>query len=769
MGLFSSKKKTKVFTSVQRVMEDNMLPESGKTAVIKYILQDGSSMSNYLLNGLLESIALRAERMYEYAEKGKYAYGVPTAQLVTENQGRGAAVQLLDDLEGAPVSLDYYHFGPLNSIHVGWQTLVDQYGYQADSNEITSLSAGKGHKVYLEDMQAIYTQQSFDEAEPGLFEVWGNAPSSGHTPLNEGIGFLGLARYVPASPYIKDPQATQDSVRVFWVYLPEPVPVKEDEPLPPPPEPVRGYFDIPVIDTHPDEDGDYHHARYRVNGQVKYWTYRHGSGGHPSLDTLFLTDYQELGNYFPWIYYRHDKQNRVTSNLHSTHEYLSSKKLAKYLGMDYQQVGEAIHENPDIGDIEQAMMIMAVPANSQDQYDLKYLYEYFNVLYYAEDAAGPTLSLSSFLTTDGFTSREGRAIVIKDKEFQMTVRFTGMSRKRIAGSIGVVGSYAGGFGEISIEEEYQDMDGSPGIRIVKYPYHYYRKQTSRSMYEEVRVFDLKTSYHIWRKYSTTAAGESDNLLIPLDRSIPKLFSLPDREVLYARSLHNLFNTRVTYKVKWYQSGWFKIFMIIVAIVLTIIAGPVGYASWAALIAAGATAIAMYVVTYIAFSFLMQYAFQLFAEAVGVEIALVVAVVAAAFGGYQALNKVGSLSLEAVKQATANIFVKIGTGLAKAAMSVHQQNQMIAYQNELQEFELFKDAAFSELEEISKLLDMKSLTDPFEFIGEVPLIIWGESPQDFYQRTVHSGNIGVETLNVIPNYVSHSLKLPEARDTLMNFA
>jgi len=90
----------------------------------------------------------------------------------------------------------------------------------------------------------------------------------------------------------------------------------------------------------------------------------------------------------------------------------------------------------------------------------------------------------------------------------------------------------------------------------------------------------------------------------------------------------------------------------------------------------------------------------------------------------------------------------------------------AYNKDLQQFELFKDTKIAELEEVSKLLDMKTLFNPFEFIGQQPLIIWGEKPQDVYNRTVHSGNIGIASLDVIPQYAQQSLTLLKITESLM---
>ena len=51
---------------------------------------------------------------------------------------------------------------------------------------------------------------------------------------------------------------------------------------------------------------------------------------------------------------------------------------------------------------------------------------------------------------------------------------------------------------------------------------------------------------------------------------PERFSSKNREVLYARSLHYIFNSKNETKIKWFQQGWFSAVMIIIAIVITIL-------------------------------------------------------------------------------------------------------------------------------------------------------------------------------------------------------
>ena len=88
-------------------------------------------------------------------------------------------------------------------------------------------------------------------------------------------------------------------------------------------------------------------------------------------------------------------------------------------------------------------------------------------------------------------------------------------------------------------------------------------------------------------------------------------------------------------------------------------------------------------------------------------------------------------------------------------------------NLLRKSELFFDEAddlMDELEKKRELLDTSRLLDPFEFIRTEPLINLNESPDNFFERTVHNNNVGVIGFEAISSYVDISLQLPEPSHT-----
>ena len=268
------------------------------------------------------------------------------------------------------------------------------------------------------------------------------------------------------------------------------------------------------------------------------------------------------------------------------------------------------------------------------------------------------------------------------------------------------------------------------------------------------MVDLQLRYYIIDGHYTTGDETDDILLIPIDRSITDSYSIPDREKLYSRSLHFVFNSVQIIKVKWYQTGLFKAIIAVVGIVITVLswgtAGPMVAAFTAATGVVVTSAVLMMVINLIG-GFLLGQVFKLFVKAVGIEVAFIIAIVAAAYGMTQALEA-GSIA----GAPWAQELLQISTGLSKA-IGENLKDMFGDLLGEFQTLDLLKDEATKKLEAANDLLNTKNYLSPF--------VIFGESPDDFYNRTVHSGNIGMNGISAISSYVDIALRLPKLDETI----
>lgn len=742
MGLFGGGKKTIVGTTVSRVIEDKSLPDSIQSGFIKALFAEEQQpdIPGYVIEEIVGSVGLKAERMYEYASK-HYVHGLPSGRFHSAMQGAAEVEAVLARIEGVPVELEYSRIGSPNFLHLGWMKLIAERGYNPQTNEITGLRAQYNTPVYLKDLVVIIPDSLVNDLEDGALEQWGISPKAGFTPERSAKPSM----LVDHSPIQVSPVATSPQLLVLYTWQTTTWGI--DGAIP---ENHEASFEL-VLGGY-IEEADYFHVKYRVNGITKYWLYEDDSGVHPTLDAVFKGP-TEQGTFFPFAYFRYNKTSELEDK--STDAYKTSKKLVKYLGMDYDTVTEAIHDNPDIDDVEQAMLVMAVPANSQDPLEQRYLFEFFSNWFHASGSQFRTETAAKIAATQIDNSDLNRAtIVIQDARFKMALSHDGIFKRRVAGSIGAVGSCNSSTTEKWVNQPYVDEFGSHSF-AVKVTTHHYRKQTNNAQYDEISVVGLQMKYHIWGKYHTVGDETDDILLVPIDRSITRYYSIPDRETLYSRSMHYVFNSRQVIKIKWYQTMFFRFIMIVVAVAITIYTGgAAGIQALASAIAAGgaaATAAMWTLLTKIVIGLAISAALKVFVKAVGFEAAFIIALAAMAVGGYMSMDA-GSVA----GAPWAQELMQLATGLMKA-VSANVGDLMGDLAKEASNFTKFMEEQTKTLETAQELLDGNNLLSPF--------VIFGESPADYFNRTVHSGNIGVVGINAVSSFVDVALTLPKLDDTV----
>jgi hypothetical protein len=744
MGLFGAKKKTVVGTTVTRAVPDNMLPNSPISGLNKALFSPdaNASIPDYVVDELLGSIGVRVERMYEYAKRS-YTWGLPSTSLRSASQDREEVLAVLNIIEPDPVVAEYTHFGAPNLLHLGWMELVDRYSYDASTNQLPVLSTTKGSPVYLEDMVVVVPMDELDQYRAGALDQWGSSPKTGVTPDR---WFQSAVR--KHSPVVADSAVTDERVRVTYTWKPTGGTTQRET--------------VDIVLDQIDALGDYFQVKYLAGTQTKWWLYKLGTGTYPTLDNLFTTSHDSAaGSFFPFAYFRYGKVSEASNP--GSAAYQSSRKLLNYLGMDYAETIDAVHQNPDIADVEQAMLMMAVPAKSTDQVDLRYLFDFFDRLYvggsndttyYSEAAA----QLAARQQADASLNRNG--IVIQDKRFTMVLTHQGIFKSLVPGSVASVGDYSAA---VTVETQFETLtDASTGLTFqspIPVVMHVYRRQVTPGMYEEIKVSTLESHYRVTGDYYTTGDGIEDILMIPLDRSITEDYSIPVRELLYARSLHMVFNSVQVIKIKWYQQGWFKVFMIVVAIVITIYTYGAGFESLLAALATGSTAVITPLLIDLAINLLiglaLQVGFKLLVKAVGVRLAFIVAVIAAVAGGAHMMGVGGLQGMPFADQ-----LLQVASGLTKA-IGENLQGMMADLKTDWTNLNLEKTAADEALKSANKLLETNNHLSPF--------VIFGESPDDYFNRTVHSGNIGTVGISAISSYVDIALQLPKLNDTLGELA
>lgn len=734
---FKSEQVTQVATSVSRLIDDKSLPSAMQTGVIKGLINDGD-VADYAMEELVASIGIRAERMYRYAETN-YAHGLPSGEIYSSTQGRTQVENIIELIEGVQVSMEYSHYGTANALHIGWIKLLANHGYIASTNVLGAMTSAKGKTVYLKDMVVVVPASQLPTVDPGRVAQWGTAACAGVTPERpSSVGSL-VGLVLPTDIH-SEAAATSVYLRVTGVWQ-DGTTIHEET------------FTIDLSGY--DLTANYFHAKYLVNGQTKYWMYKLGTGTYSLLEQVFVAAPAVSGSYFPFTYFRFNKASQLIDKTSAA--YKTSKKMLSIIGMDYDLIAAGIDENPDIGNIEQAMLTFAVPSVSTNAIESRYLFDYFDNVHAAMDGTISAAQAQVLRTQNGYYGysdlvESAVTTVIQDKRFKMTLGNNGIYKRVVAGSIGAVGTYTSSYETTQIEQTIVESEsGTSGSILTPIKVHKYRHQIAVGLYEEVLVRGLRMTYNIYGGYNTVGDETDDILMIPIDRAVAELYSIAERELLYARSMHFIFNSRVVTEVKWYQQSWFSTFLIIVAVVVTIVTyGADGGSTIAAALGLSGTAgLIATIIVQLAIGQLLPAVFRLFVKVLGQNIAEILAIIAIVYGAYKLYQAGGSL---AGAPWSAQL-LQLSTGLQQAVL----KEKFADLLEEKDQLSLFIEEQTKLLDKAEELLANRSLLNP--------IVIFGEKAEDFYNRTVHFGNIGVLGINAISSYVDMALTLPKLKDTL----
>ena len=784
MGLFSGKKKTYVYTSVSRMVDDADIVPSYKLAVLDYTMSQNSastrlsseSLSDYLIRANTNNIVARARKARNLAKRTSFSYGMPKSTLVSQ-EGVDVLAAVSDELERIypeGVAVFDAYFGPMNNFYFLKPILQEKYGYNYDTNELVEESARIGFKCYMETAVIKYSQYTADAMiDPDAYKQVGPSATAGYTPFRAANPKAAQVPWIENNPMdydiaevtvvYADATGTKQSYTLTIDYL-------KYEPASKPPDAGLDSSDTNNLD--PDavspeqeatlEDQDYYQANYQyVEGGVTktgVFIYLYGSGINTRLDNLFqIAD--AFGSYIPRMYARRNGEPCNKESLKGTADYKSMVALGRTMDLEWTSWVDEIHKSVgSLKDVRQIYMAYALPANTTDPIIQEYMYEYFLGLY---GRIPDTFADSSFngLHRDmiAWGSKRGLSYDIVDNAYNNEITFKSLGYMDINGSIGDVGTVASGRNR---ERVTTGRRGAQGMfsAYAYITYHYYRKQLTPTTYREVRVYGLTATERVKGGKVTVASDDSDNLLIPLDIAVDHEFNMRQLEELYTKSMYIVLHTIKVVKEKWYQTGIFKAIMFIVTVVVSYFFPPAGVAmyGWMAALYAVAQAIIISIVINLAVKLLVN---------LGVDVgfaAAVVAVIALFYGGYVALGRTAGVAGVTTQQLLQ---------ISSQAFSMSSQGYALQTQKAIQEFnslmaDLTKEE--KEIQQAAKDLGL-GVSGPL-LMFEPPVSIgvrMGESPDDYYDRSIRINNLASTIYSLTERSVDLSVSLPTPQMLLRN--
>lgn len=544
----------------------------------------------------------------------------------------------------------------------------------------------------------------------------------------------------------------------------------------------------------------------RTMSRPKYFLYRVGAGTYPAIDAWRSNSTIVSSPFFPSVPLRVDNVDYTSEARQSTKLYKTSKKLLHTAGVDFEDIAEKLKDNKDIKEIDFAFIQFGVALNTELPEGQKYVYRFFEMIanlsavsraqndaWEAEQANVPTEMEAAAgdpeeagvrvpptgFSSSGYSSPPTNRLQIKDPDFGQTTAALNISLEwqwaETTQHSGTVKEGAKpGDCTVAVSGTVHQLPLMGGMVLDK-SVIYACRQIDEDTYEKITISGLTFTNHVYKDktviitaYDAMTKADEEGFVLPLSYEIFREMGMRDSTQLSFECMHLVLNCYKVVKKKWYQTGIFKILLVIVAIVLTVIFPPAGLAGLSAAIgtalglAAGsllATILAA-TVTVLSGMLLMKIltplAIQVFGEKWGRVIAVVATIVTmnwATTGNL--LGSFANAQLNAVTvinstSAVMNLYGAYNQGvIAELDIPGTSKKLQEEYDTKMEEIERLTREF---LKPGSDLIDIQG------YIRATELMM--ERPGDFLARTLITGSDVVAiTMGQIENFVDVGLQLP----------
>lgn len=646
-----------------------------------------------------------------------------------------------DDLLGAALnglgrrSKQFYRYGR------------DQYTYglPEGSTEVKSASGGTVEIVLqsVVDVSADLKFKVFDYADPTLFA---------RDYLENTRGWDADTNVVSNPPFSTPNQVTLYSaewesntqIKLFYFY--DTVENIEEE----------------IISVEPVSIEDkYYHVGYITESSpnvLLYWFYR---AKDELYETLNVDEDVTESKYFPVIPIRRDNVDLTADSQKDTELYITSKRLLNKLRLNYRDIGRGVHESPDIDAVDHAYINMSVPLQTSSESGKMYLYEHFLDLFNKQRYKKEHFD---YWKTKGNLGEEPpiNKIVIKEVEqgyptkgnYHTEMGFLYIDRLSYPGNIGKKKT-------VTIDNEINPIILRKFI-AVNQSHYVIKKQVTDTQVVEIRVVGLKHINYIYggKSIDTTLedslSSDNDDFNVMVNIGILDKFNIHDQTDIMNDAARICFNSVERVKLKWYQTSIFKVIVIVVAAIITVLSygGGSGVYGWA-IGAVGATTFIAKLVVAILINYLTSVLLSKIADVIGLKNAAIIAFIYTIYSIYSGGGPV----------MTGDNLVAFVNGISMSS-SLYLKGE---YTELMNEYDQMKAEQEEEQTELDRLIEAypQTFLDPFSFldIGSSLESGLGESPSDYYENRIHSGNIGPVVFDEARKYVDVTLALPGVGDRI----
>lgn len=486
-----------------------------------------------------------------------------------------------------------------------------------------------------------------------------------------------------------------------------------------------------------------------------YYNYWINSNKYPDM----TPDYSEKYSLFmPVIPLRINNVSYTSEDKRDTPLYKTSKSMLDIIDIDITKLDEGINANPEIKDIDHAYFVLGInPAQDKEQVN-QYLFLFFNDLA-AKSGINRAEFYRWFNSRDKINQPPINVLTIKDNTYYTALAWNFIDTDLIEGSIGKEGTVVK-----IIDAKHGTMNVSLGsgeifnrtVITIENPNNLLilKKQVSPTHYQQLTVSGLMFSNRIYgpdKDYVTTLAADKDGdeVLLPLNLSIIQDMPKLDANHLFYYSYQMVFNAYEWKKLKWYQTGFFKIVTAVIAIAITVFYPPAGSLIGSIITAASAGVIALVTVLaeIILTSIVVQIGFKFAAEHLGLEFAAILAAVMMVYG------LTGSDSMFGLPFASDILNIAtIGFDTVQTVIG----EELIGVQTDMAEFAEEAEDKMKELEDLTAELNPQVTLDPIGLYTNVGMLP-NELPGSFLTRSLIVDTVN-PTLSSVGSFVDNTLRL-----------
>lgn len=534
------------------------------------------------------------------------------------------------------------------------------------------------------------------------------------------------------------------------------------------------------------------------------YLYKFGTG-NSTLDAMFSP--QQSSNMFaPFIPIRIDNDS-ITESKFDRYYPMAQKAYKKATNAKFSSIIEKVEDNDSIGDIDYAYVVFGVSLNTKENACKKYLYKFFQTMLntstgvttaygdYKTQMALATASVNTWNTwlaaqEDSSNPLYGTAeptkipyptlpvssIQIKGSSlmnYNITVSWSAMAETIGSGMHDSTHKVGECWFVMNADDDYEQSIYTGGNEAPKTKFSvshvtlYY--QETASTWRAMNVWGLHHKNKIYGGKSVEISAkdalndaEESGFIIPINRDIYSSISLVDATQMSTACVYIVFNSYQVVKQKWYQTGIFKIILVIVIIVISVytagagvgllgtaasVGAAVGLAGVAAIIVG---TIANALAAMILMKLIGLVAVKAFGSKVGVMIGAIAGIIAVAVGTGLANGGTVASGFSAMTSATnlTQLTVAAGNGYA-AYMQAAVQETVAETQQVLEKYnEKSKEIAQQYNDVIggdNGIIDPTALTNATQYMYE--------SMDSFLNRTLMTGaDIADLSMAMLTNFV-----------------